>query len=584
MKHWDLKTKLWGLLGLSAMVGLGSAGFLLYELRATVAAYQNLEFHDMHDVEAASRLGIEFKAEVQEWKDILLRGSNPTDLKNYTRAFHERAAKVREQATALSAAAALPEARSMLARFVQLHDGLTQAYDQALQVLVANGGRTGQQADRSVRGQDRPVIDLLDQAIDKLSANAKATVEVQDAAADRSGPVALAGVGVLFSVLAVFSWVVLRELLRVLWNATAQMNDGSLQVASASGQVAGSSQALAQGASEQAAALEEISTTLEEIAAMTTRNSDNSVAAKSMMAETAAQVERSNQALGEMVESMGAIKTSSEKVAHINKTIDEIAFQTNILALNAAVEAARAGEAGMGFAVVAEEVRTLAQRAASAAHDTAALIEEALANSQRGAQTLDQVGEAIRAFTASAAKVKDLVDEVNEASRQQQEGVSQVSMAVSQAALVTQSTAASAEQSAAASQEMNGQAQCLRDLAGALRTLVEGGNHRNGDPLGKPVPGGQSEDGKADRRKPESGPRDGQQGGGRALRAAGLSIKTKPLAATVKPRPAKSPASRPTVGGSSGWTPSAAPDDPFPMDATEMDATEIDSTATFREF
>ena len=127
-----------------------------------------------------------------------------------------------------------------------------------------------------------------------------------------------------------------------------------------------------------------------------------------MMKETGAQVERSNTALAQMQASMAEIKSSSEKVAKINRTIDEIAFQTNILALNAAVEAARAGEAGKGFAVVAEEVRNLAQRAASAAKDTATLIEESIGSSGEGARKLEQVADAIRGITQSASEVRNL--------------------------------------------------------------------------------------------------------------------------------------------------------------------------------
>jgi methyl-accepting chemotaxis protein len=178
--------------------------------------------------------------------------------------------------------------------------------------------------------------------------------------------------------------------------------------------------------------------------------------------------------LADMVASMSSIKTSSEKVAKINKTIDEIAFQTNILALNAAVEAARAGQAGMGFAVVAEEVRNLAQRSASAAKDTATLIEESITNANQGTQRLELVSSAIRGITDGAGKVKNLLDELNEASKQQGQGIQQVSIAISQVSTVTQASAASAEESAAASEELNAQSQTVSDLVYALAVQVEG--------------------------------------------------------------------------------------------------------------
>jgi methyl-accepting chemotaxis protein len=185
-----------------------------------------------------------------------------------------------------------------------------------------------------------------------------------------------------------------------------------------------------------------------------------------------------------MVASMSSIKSSSERVAKINKTIDEIAFQTNILALNAAVEAARAGEAGKGFAVVADEVRNLAQRAATAAKDTAALIEESIVNSNQGAQKLELVSSAILGITEGAQRVRQLVTEVNEAGKQQVQGIQQVSTAIQQVSTVTQTNASSAEESAAAAEELNAQSLTVRELVNKLRQMVDGaqnGGGRNGD-------------------------------------------------------------------------------------------------------
>jgi len=283
-------------------------------------------------------------------------------------------------------------------------------------------------------------------------------------------------------------FLVIGRLNNLLRRIVSALSASGEEVVAASGQIASTSQTLSQGASEQAASIEEVSASMEEITAMTRRNADNSADATVMMTETVKQVDRSNAALAEMVVSMGAIKISSEKVAKINKTIDEIAFQTNILALNAAVEAARAGEAGMGFAVVADEVRNLAQRSAVAAKDTAALIEESIANAHLGTQRLDLVATAIRGITDSAAKVKNLLDAVNESSRQQGQGIQQVSSAISQVSTVTQTAAASAEESAAASEELNAQSQTVRDLVHTLAVVVEGGSDEErpeGRPLGR---------------------------------------------------------------------------------------------------
>jgi methyl-accepting chemotaxis protein len=267
-----------------------------------------------------------------------------------------------------------------------------------------------------------------------------------------------------------------RSTSKVLRDTVGELSAGAEQVSSASAQVAGASQSLSQGATTQAAALEETSASMEEMASMTRKNAENSHQAAAMMAETERLVSGANGALNDMVESMTAIKDSSDKVSKIIKTIDEIAFQTNILALNAAVEAARAGEAGMGFAVVADEVRALAQRSAQAAKDTAVLIEESIAKSNEGQTKVQQVSGAIDSITESTVKVKGLIDEVSVASQQQSQGIDQVSQAIAQMEKVTQGTAATAEESAAASEELNAQAETSMALVSGLAQLVGGVN------------------------------------------------------------------------------------------------------------
>jgi methyl-accepting chemotaxis protein len=322
------------------------------------------------------------------------------------------------------------------------------------------------------------LMDENEKQIDTILANQQKFLKEDKEAADSSYATSkrlMLGV-ILLSMLicGVVVWVV-RGITNTLRQTATEMMDGASQVAAASTQVSSSSQSLSQGATEQAASLEETSASMEEMAAMTRKNAENSQSAAGMMAEMERQVAKSNQSLAEMVESMGSIKGSSEKVAKIIKTIDEIAFQTNILALNAAVEAARAGEAGMGFAVVADEVRNLAQRSAQAAKDTATLIEESILNSNQGNEKLTQVAAAITGITERASKVKTLVDEVSEAAKQQAQGIDQVSQAVSQMEKVTQSTAANSEESAAASEEMNAQAETLRGLVEVMQQMV-GGN------------------------------------------------------------------------------------------------------------
>ncbi|MCL4812522.1 MAG: MCP four helix bundle domain-containing protein [Vicinamibacteraceae bacterium] len=271
----------------------------------------------------------------------------------------------------------------------------------------------------------------------------------------------------------------IRGMQRQLRHVARQLREGAEQVAAAAGQVAVSSQSLSQGASQQAASLEETSASIEEMASMTRLNAERSEQTATLMTGVSNQVSVSDGMLAEMVRSMEGIRESSGKVARIIKTIDEIAFQTNILALNAAVEAARAGEAGMGFAVVADEVRSLAQRAAQAARDTASLIEDAAQSAEAGGTKVQQVAAAMSQFATSVGEVKGIADEVSQASRQQAHGIDQVTRAITDMERVTQTTAATAEESAAASQQLHGQAETTMQLVRELDALVGGAPARS---------------------------------------------------------------------------------------------------------
>ncbi len=268
------------------------------------------------------------------------------------------------------------------------------------------------------------------------------------------------------------SWIIARSITHPLQVITAGLSDGSEQVASAAGQVSGSSQSLAEGASEQAASLEETSASLEEVTSMTKRNAENAAQAKDLSAQTRAAADAGAADMEQMKGAMDAIKISSGEIAKIVKTIDEIAFQTNILALNAAVEAARAGEAGMGFAVVAEEVRALAQRSAQAAKETAAKIEDSVSKSENGVHISAKVAQSLQQIVERARKVDALVAEIASASHEQSQGIGQVSTAVSQMDQVTQTNAGSAEESAAAAEELNAQSAELRRIVNELGSLV----------------------------------------------------------------------------------------------------------------
>ncbi len=268
------------------------------------------------------------------------------------------------------------------------------------------------------------------------------------------------------------SFVVISGLNRTLRGAVQDLLTGSEQIVSAAGHVSGSSQLLARGTSEQAASLEETSASSEEINSMARSNTTNSNEAASLVSATQAKFAEANRSLDQMVVAMDEINTQSDKISKISKVIDEIAFQTNILALNAAVEAARAGEAGLGFSVVADEVRSLAHRCAEAARNTATLIEESVSKSNDGKLRVDEVGKLMKVLTEEATKVKLLVAEVGQGSHEQAQGIEQISGAIASMQGVTQSAAGIAEESAAAAEELNAQSEALNGVVAQLTALV----------------------------------------------------------------------------------------------------------------
>lgn len=265
-----------------------------------------------------------------------------------------------------------------------------------------------------------------------------------------------------------------RSITKPLGRAIETIGNGSDQVSSASEQIAESSGTLAEGTSEQAASLEETSASLEEISAMTTQNAGNANEVNSMMAETSEFVERSGTSMAQLTTSMQEIAKASEETQKIIKTIDDIAFQTNLLSLNAAVEAARAGEAGAGFAVVADEVRNLAMRASEAAKNTSGLIENSVTQIQQGSQLAEKCNEDFTMVAENAEKVALLVEEISTAAKEQSTGIEQISTAVNEMDKVTQGNAANAEESSAAAEELDTLSDQLQETVAELQQMIGG--------------------------------------------------------------------------------------------------------------
>lgn len=251
----------------------------------------------------------------------------------------------------------------------------------------------------------------------------------------------------------------------------SQISETAGQVDSGSEQVSSGAQSLSQGATEQASSIEELSATINEISEHIRKNANNAQLAKKYSEESGKNVENSNAQMKDMIIAMNEIDGKSGEIGKIIKTIEDIAFQTNILALNAAVEAARAGESGKGFAVVADEVRNLAGKSADAAKDTTLLIEETINAVKRGSNLADITAEAMEDLVKGSFKVTDLINQIAKASNEQAESVIQVTTGIEQISNVIQTNSASAEEFAAASEELSGQSHILKNLVANFKLM-----------------------------------------------------------------------------------------------------------------
>jgi len=233
-----------------------------------------------------------------------------------------------------------------------------------------------------------------------------------------------------------------------------------------------SGQTVARDAQDQAACIQETSASLEEISTTTKQNANRAGEADRLMGEATHTVERATQAMGDLRTSMDVISKSSHQVAAVLKSIDEIAFHTNILALNAAVEAARAGEAGAGFSVVADGVRSLAQRAADAARSSGEIIEKTVADVEKGVQLVSLAHGAFNEVYTTISGTSKVVSQIAVSSQEQARGVGNIGQAITRIESVTQNNAANAHETAAAAEEMTTQVQTTRKHIEELVAVV----------------------------------------------------------------------------------------------------------------
>jgi methyl-accepting chemotaxis protein len=281
------------------------------------------------------------------------------------------------------------------------------------------------------------------------------------------------GIGVLAAlVMLVLVLFVARSIAAGLADMIQTLTEASHAVLGAAEQLRGASRNISEGANTQASSLDALGASMSEIGMQTARNAAGAQTTKTVTLEARQAAESGVTDVDALNHAMSAITTSGASIAKAIKTIDEIAFQTNILALNAAVEAARAGDAGLGFSVVADEVRRLAQRCAQASRETGESLGDSIEKSRQGADIGRKVADRLREITERIFRVDDLVASIAGASDQQRMQLADVNQSLEQLGRVTQANAAAAEESSAEAETLGGQADALGAAVAELNKLV----------------------------------------------------------------------------------------------------------------
>ncbi|WP_422847469.1 methyl-accepting chemotaxis protein [Acidovorax sp. M14] len=490
------------LLFAAALFGISRLNQALDTYQTTVA--QSFE----HERMAAGMLN-NFKVQVQEWKNVLLRGKDPAQLTRYWAAFEKQEQAIKDEAQKLIAALPAGEGRERVSQFAQAHERMGAAYRKGFEAFKA-ADHDPQAGDKAVAGMDREPSQLLDQAGDLIAKASSAVAERAAATAQRATTISLVvmlvvcALGIAGAI--AFSRTVVNPLdnavrvsqavasgdltvarhvqgkdeIALLLNALHDMQNSLSQVvsnvrnnadsvAAASTEIALGNNDLSARTEQQASALEETSASMEELSSTVQANAENARTANQLAVSASTVAVQGGDVVAEVVTTMKGINDSSKKIADIISVIDGIAFQTNILALNAAVEAARAGEQGRGFAVVASEVRNLAQRSADAAKEIKTLIHASVERVELGTTLVDKAGATMNEVVSAIRRVTDIVGEISAASSEQSAGVAQVGEAVMQMDQATQQNAALVEQSAAAADSLKVQAQQLVQAVAVFR-------------------------------------------------------------------------------------------------------------------
>ena len=327
-----------------------------------------------------------------------------------------------------------------------------------------------------VQAKRLTVVNELATAIDAITEEGFSSIVMtaEETSSSLSNASLMMIVGVIAGLIAsiLLAFFLIRSIVKVVVDSVKSLAEGTSQVVSASEQISSASVSLAEGASSQASSVEEVSATIEQATASNNQNADNSREANILAQHSNEAAKVGNQRVVELMGAMEQITTSSQKIAKIIKTIDEIAFQTNLLALNAAVEAARAGEHGLGFAVVAEEVKNLAERSAGAAKEITGIIETSIDQVKMGTDVANKTKESFTDILNGIKKTSDLIGEIAISAKEQAEGMNQIAIAMGSVDQITQQNASASEETAAAAEELNAQALSMLESVAEIAALA----------------------------------------------------------------------------------------------------------------
>ncbi|AVG15232.1 methyl-accepting chemotaxis protein [Chromobacterium sp. TRC.1.1.SA] len=496
----SLAGQLAAIVGLVVAILLCASLFSLYQLWGGIRTFRDQVAADQQSVRQVLTMQVDFKKQVQEWKDTLLRGQDPAKLAKYWGNFEKKEGQVHDEGSALAASVSDPQAQQLLQQFVSAHQKMGEDYRRGLEAFKQSGG-DAKVGDKQVAGMDRPPTDLLTQASDLLAKRAKA-----DAAdAEASANAALWRVGVAMAIgtalgLGFFLYYVNATIIRrarqvvadltrladgdftrpfqpgrmdeigriAACSETVRIHLGALiseliqaarQVGDTSQELGRSARALASGAETQndaiasnAASLEQMATSIDTIADQTSRISEDShnSAQKTRegleeVARLRRQAETIDTVMGQVDTASQAFRDSTQAIGHLTSQIRDIAEQTNLLALNAAIEAARAGEMGRGFAVVADEVRKLAENSAKAASEIKLVTEQLSQNAQSVGSTVQSGLDATRQSRGTMETVMSNLQAANDSVQEASGGVVQIRDAIAEQKTVCNSIAGSFE-------------------------------------------------------------------------------------------------------------------------------------------